>query len=101
MIIYSVTVSIETAIQEDWLGWMRTKHIPEVLATGLFSGYEFRRLLDPEPEPGLATFNIQYTCYDMDRYELYQKYHAARLQAEHTQRYENRFVAFRTILEVF
>ena len=36
----------------------------------------------------------------MEDIEAYQKNHAARLQAEHSQRYEGKYAAFRTLLEI-
>lgn len=33
MIVYSVTVNIDSSIHEDWLAWMKSKHIPDVMAT--------------------------------------------------------------------
>ena len=98
MIIYSVTVTMDHGIEEDWLAWMRTKHIPDVMETGCFMAAHLHRLLDPMPEMGVSTFNVQYECVSMDAYEAYVELHAPRLQTEHTLRYKDRFVAFRTIL---
>ena len=36
MILYNVTVSIDARIHEEWLDWMKTKHVPGVMATGCF-----------------------------------------------------------------
>ena len=36
MILYNVTVSIDPAVSSDWLEWMRSTHIPDVMATGCF-----------------------------------------------------------------
>ena len=36
MIIYNVTVNIEDDVHEDWITWMKTTHIPEVMSTGYF-----------------------------------------------------------------
>lgn len=99
MIIYSVTVSIDSTIEDNWLAWMRTKHIPDVMDTGFFEDAHLQRLVDPIPEPGLSTFNVQYSCTSMEVYEEYQKIAAPALQEEHTARYKDRFVAFRTILK--
>lgn len=99
MIIYSVTVTIDKQIEANWLAWMRTKHIPDVLETGYFTESHLQRLIDPGPEEGLATFNIQYLCPSLERYFEYQNNEAPRLQAEHTERYKDKFVAFRTLLQ--
>lgn len=98
MIIYSVTVTIDNGVETDWVAWMRTQHIPDVMETGCFVAAHLHRLLDPMPETGLSTFNVQYECASMEAYEAYQSLHAPRLQFEHTMRYKDRFVAFRTLL---
>ena len=89
MIIYSVTVSVEKGIHEDWLSWMKETHIPDVMSTGYFTA---------EGEEGI-TYNIQYHCPSMIDLEEYQQKHAPALQKEHTDRYQNQFVAFRSLLE--
>jgi hypothetical protein len=99
MIIYSVTVTMDQIIEADWVAWMRTKHIPEVMETGCFAAAHLQRLLDPAPEPGVATYNVQYECPTMEAYEVYREIHAPALQADHSERYKDKFVAFRTILK--
>ena len=99
MIIYSVTVTIDASIEGDWLPWMREVHIPDVMATGYFVERSMQRLLDPKPDKGTATFNIQYLCKSMAELEAYQKNAAEALQKDHTERYKGRFAAFRTLLE--
>jgi hypothetical protein len=99
MIIYSVTVSIDNAVEADWVAWMRTKHIPNVMDTGCFQTGHLQRLLDPLPEAGVSTFNVQYECASIEAYEAYVALHAPRLQTEHAMRYKDRFAAFRTLLK--
>ena len=36
MLLYNVTVSIDKSIKEDWVSWMKKKHIPDVMNTGCF-----------------------------------------------------------------
>lgn len=99
MIIYSVTVSVDKDIEAEWLHWMKTVHVPDVMKTGFFGACHMNRLLDPKPEPGMATYNFQYWCQNMEVYEKYQEEAAPALQKDHTERYKDKFVAFRTILE--
>ncbi len=98
MIIYSVTVSIDQLIQDDWLQWMQEKHIPDVMATGYFQEFAMQEIIDPQPQAGSLTFNIQYLCEDMEAYLAYQQHAAPTLQKEHAEKYKDRFVAFRTLL---
>ena len=99
MIIYNVTVKIIPQIQLDWVKWMKEVHIPDVMATGLFESSQIAKLIDPVDEDGF-TYAIQYTCKDLNTLRIYHQNHAAALQAEHTNRYKDKFVSFRTLLEV-
>ncbi len=100
MIIYSVTVSIDSIVESDWLFWMKRTHIPDMLSTGIFIDGKIHRLLDPPPhEPDVVTYNIQYSCATMDDYLVYQEQFASEMQEKHTKLYKDRFVAFRTLLE--
>jgi uncharacterized protein YqfB (UPF0267 family) len=98
MYIYNVTVSVEKALAEDWLNWMKTIHVPDVLSTGHFVENKICRVLNVDDEG--ATFSVQYTFETMEEMEEYQKNHAPRLQADHSKRYEGKYAAFRTVLEI-
>lgn len=98
MYIYNVTVSIDKDLAEEWLNWMKTVHIPDVLQTGHFIENKICKVLNVNDEG--ETFSVQYTFKKMSDIEEYQKNHAARLQAEHSKRYEGRYAAFRTLLEI-
>ena len=100
MITYSVTISVDEEIVTDWIQWMKKIHIPEVMATGCFVSYKLQRLIDPEPEEGASTFNVQYDSPSLSSYEDYRDNFAAGLQKIHLDRYKDRFVALRTLLEV-
>lgn len=98
MYIYSVTVSVDKSVQEDWLKWMKEIHIPDVLNTGCFTGNKIFKVLNVNDEG--ETFSVQYSFTSMDDIEKYQKEYAPRLQADHAERYKDKYVAFRTLLEV-
>lgn len=98
MIIYNITINIEDDVHDEWLRWMKEIHVPEVMKTGLFIENRICKLLSEE-ETG-TTYAIQYTCKSIDDYNIYRKEHAPRLQQEHIQKYRDKFVAFRTLLEI-
>ncbi|MEQ8909006.1 MAG: DUF4286 family protein [Vicingaceae bacterium] len=99
MIVYSVTINVEDDIHDDWVKWMKEVHIPDVLATGIFKQHRLLKVISHQEEKDGTTYNIQYDCDSMAELHKYQVQHAPKLQKEHTQRYENKFVAFRTLLE--
>lgn len=98
MILYNVTVSIDESIHEDWLDWMRAKHVPEVMATGCF--VEARISKVHGEEEGGFTFAMSYVATNQEKYDEYQNNHAAALQAEHNARYAGNVAAFRTMLTI-
>jgi hypothetical protein len=98
MIIYNVTVCIDRSVHDEWLSWMREKHIPEVMATGFFLEQKICKVL-VDDDSGI-TYSIQYTCANQRDLETYQQTEAPRLQKDHNDRYKDKFVAFRTLLEV-
>lgn len=98
MIIYNVTINIENDVKDEWLQWMKTVHIPAVMNTGYFTEHKICKVLVDE-EQG-TTFSVQYTSKTMEEYEKYKRIHAPRFQKEIADKYGNKFVAFRTLLEV-
>ena len=98
MIIYNVTINIENDVREEWLAWMKSSHIPDVMKTGYFLENKICKVL-VEEEQG-TTYSIQYTCANMKDLEEYRQLHAPRLQKEVADKFPNKFVAFRTLLEV-
>ena len=98
MILYNVTINIDHDVHDEWLNWMKNKHIPDVLKTGLFIENKICRIL--AEEDGGKSYSIQYLLKSMEDYNKYQEKYAPTLQLEHTQKYEGKFAAFRTILEV-
>ncbi len=100
MIIYNVTVNVEDEIHKDWIAWMKKIHIPEVMNTGFFLEHKIAKVITTQEDETGHTYAIQYTCDSMADLEEYQEKHAPKLQQEHGDRYQGKFVAFRTLLEV-
>ena len=98
MILYNVTVNVEDSVHKEWVEWMKAVHIPNVMRTGMFSENRFLRLL-MEEETGGTTYAVQYVCESMDRFREYEERFAPALRAEVMERYEGKFVTFRTLLE--
>ena len=99
MYIYNVTINIDEAEHLKWLQWMKESHIPDMLATGKFTEAKMCRVM-VEEEMGGITYSIQYSCLSKDHLEQYYAEDAERLRAEGTRQFANKFVAFRTELEL-
>ena len=99
MILYNVTTNIHESVHSQWLTWMQTKHINEVLATGKFSSARLVRVLIEEDLVGL-TYAVQYTCDSMETLQRYYKEDAPKLREEALHLFGDKALAFRTELEV-
>ncbi|SFN51448.1 protein of unknown function [Bizionia echini] len=99
MIIYNVTINIENNLHEDWLNWMKTDHIPKVLATGNFKEAKLTRVLIEE-EMGGVTYSVQYRAHSRENLENYYKNNADALRLEGLKKFGEKMLAFRTELEI-
>lgn len=98
MVLYNVTVKVEKDTAEEWVAWMKHEHMPELMKTGCFSGSKLFRLLEVEEEDGI-TYAAQYFCEDMNDYNDYIDNHAPAMRAKGLERFKDKFVAFRTLMQ--
>ena len=98
MIIYNVTINIDSDVHEEWLKWMKEEHIPDVMGTGLFTENRFCRVLVDE-EAGV-TYSVQYSARTMEDYERYRDEFSKTMQQRASDKFKGKFVAFRTLLEL-
>ena len=99
MYIYNVTINIDESVEEQWLHWMQEIHIPDMLATGKFTEAKMCQVMVKEDLGGI-TYSIQYTTDSKETLERYFKEDANRWRQDGLQRFANKFVAFRTELNV-
>ena len=48
MICYNITIKIDPRIEREWIRWQMEEHIPEVMASKLFSDHKFFKLLEQD-----------------------------------------------------
>ncbi|MEY3051454.1 MAG: hypothetical protein RLY31_1239 [Bacteroidota bacterium] len=99
MILYNVTIKIDRRVHDEWLAWMKDMHLPAVMATGFFLRHRMLRLMDPPSDEDGITYAVQYECSNIGLLRRYFEEEAPALQRDHAQRYNGRFVAFRTIMK--
>lgn len=98
MLLYNVTVGIDKEVELEWLEWMKSTHIPEVLSTGMFVGSKIYKVLHDQDE-GTISYSVQYFARSIDQVQEYLEVFAPKLVEEHRVRFLNRHVAFQTLLE--
>ena len=98
MLLYNVTVGIDSEIEQEWLQWMKAKHIPDVLRTGMFVDYKIYKVLHDNND-GTVSYSVQYFATSLDLVVQYLEVFAPAMADEHRLKFLNKHVAFRTLLE--
>lgn len=99
MYIYNVTIKITPSIEAEWLQWMQTEHLQEVISTEKFDSYSLHELIEPEDEDG-KTFVVQYFTTTQERYMCYINEHAPLLREKGFAKFGNQFIAFRSVMKI-
>jgi len=98
MVLYNVTVGIDSQVETEWLQWMKNKHIPDVMATGMFVEYKMFKVLNQDDESSIS-YSVQYFAESIEKVVAYLDNYAPPLVEEHRNKFKDRHVAFRTLLE--
>lgn len=98
MYIYNVTTNIAEDVHQEWLEWMKTEHIPEMLGTGKFTKALMTKVMVDEQMGGI-TYSVQYTTPSRELLERYYREDAEILRAR-GKAFEGKLVIFRTELEI-
>ena len=61
MIVYNVTTKVIHAVAADWLNWLKTEHIPDLVNTGCFTHAVILHLTEADDEEGI-TYAVQWKC---------------------------------------
>ena len=99
MIIYNVTIKVESAIKDEWLHWLREEHVPLVMETGCFTTATISRLLEVDDAEG-PTYTVQYFAESKDLYNQYIEKFADEMRQISFAKWGNRFIAFRSVMQV-
>lgn len=98
MYIYNVTINVQEDVHDAWLKWMKSEHIPDMLATEKFSKALMTRVLVNE-EMGGITYSVQYTSPSRELLNKYYEEDAKELRSR-AKAFEGKVVLFRTELEI-
>lgn len=98
MLLYNVTVGIDKDVEMEWLQWMKEKHIPDVLNTGMFVSFKMYKVLHDQDDNTIS-YSVQYFAKSIDHIQQYLEVFAPMLIEEHRRKFANKHVAFNTLLE--
>ncbi len=99
MIVYNVTVKVNTEVADEWVNWMKSEHMADVMGTGLFIDCRLCRLLEQDETEG-QTYSAQYTMASLDLYNSYIDKHALQMREKSFKLFGGKFAAFRTVMEI-
>ena len=98
MIVYNISMKVTKDIEESWLRWQQEEHIPDIMSSGLFIEHKFFRLLEDDVEG--STYVVQYFAASIENYNEYVNKVAPLLRKKAIERWGDRFIAFRSLMEV-
>jgi hypothetical protein len=98
MIIYNVTVGVDSSIEHEWLTWMKAVHIPNVMRTGKFVSQRVLKVITHD-DPATVSYAVQYTATTIELLQQYLDQHAPSLRQEVQDKFGDKQIAYRTILE--
>jgi hypothetical protein len=99
MFIYNITIKVDWSIHEAWLAWLKEEHMAEVVATGCFEGGNLLRLKEIDDTEG-PTYAVQFIAATREAYEQYIERHADLLRKKSFDKWGDRFIAFRSLMEL-
>jgi hypothetical protein len=99
MIIYNVTIKVESHIADAWLQWLLNDHILDVMQTNCFVDYKVVRLLEVDDTEG-PTYAIQYYAQSKADYNRYIEIHSSKMRKLSFEKWGGQFIAFRSVMEV-
>jgi hypothetical protein len=97
MIIYCVSITLDAGIEPEWVDWMKSIHVPDVVRTGCFSECRIYKVVDSDAAE--LSYVMQYQCPSLQEYHRYRDNFAPALQKEHSDKFAGRFRGVRQLLE--
>ncbi len=99
MIIYQVSCTMSIDLAEKWQNFFLEKHLDDVVNTGYFHSYSFRRVID-DSDTGEVTFIAEYQTDSLEKIEAYNQHAAPALKKEVIDLFEGQFTASRQLFEI-
>ena len=95
MFVHNITVKVDNEIVQQWLQWQREVHTPEIMATNLFKDNKIFKLFVDS-----STYILQYFTETKENYNRYIIEHAPAFRGKALEKWGNRSIAFRTLMQI-
>ena len=97
MILFNITIILDNEIHNEWLHWMKTRQIPDIMNTGCFVSNRLLHVLD-SPNEGV-TYCVQYISDSLKKLNEFKQKHEHSIQAKLPEQFNNKLVLFSTVME--
>lgn len=97
MILFNITMILDDEIHNEWLQWMKTIQIPDIMNTGCFVSNRLLNVLD-SPNEGV-TYCVQYISDSLEKLNEFKQKHEHSIQAKLPEQFNNKLVLFSTVME--
>ena len=99
MYIYNVTIKVDNNIKHEWLQWLKEEHIPDMIGTGCFTEASILHLLETDDSEG-PTYAVQFKAESKSLYNQYIEIFAGTIRQKSFDKWGNKFIEFRSIMQV-
>ncbi len=99
MYLLSITINIEDQLRDEWMAWVTAKVKSILSDKALVQDFRVLKIVKEEPGQG-STYSFQYHLQDLAGVDLFEERYDREVAAEMYRFYNEKFVEFRTKLEV-
>jgi Domain of unknown function (DUF4286) len=100
MILYNVTTKTHYSICGDWLQWLKEEHIPDIINTGCFTHATVLQLLEPADDDSAPTYTVQFFAESKSLYNNYIENFAPAMRQKSFDKWGDKFISFRSVMQV-
>jgi len=99
MIYYQINIIVKKEVESEWLEWMKTTHIPDILNTKYFISHKISKVIKPVSEDDAVVYSVVYKCESFEKYLEYSQKEAPILQKQHAEKFNGKVTAYRNVME--
>lgn len=99
MLVLNETINISRLKSAEWLEWMKSVQIPDVLSTGLVSDVKIMRVLGQDEKESI-TYAVHFTALTDSDFEVYARDYFPKFTENQKTKFKDQYNNFKTLLEV-
>jgi len=97
-VLYNITYNVDESVLEEWLDWMKSEHIPKLIATDYFESANMVKIL-VEEEMGGVSYAVMYKSPSLEILEDFVVNNSSKFNKELNDKFGDKVLTFMTLLE--